>query len=65
MPVYGPTMPSLAEGDMRRREFIGFLGAATLPQAAHAQPARMPVIGFLNAASGTHSRMLCVRSVLA
>jgi len=51
MPVYGPTMPSLAEGDMRRREFIGFLGAATLPQAAHAQPARMPVIGFLNAAS--------------
>lgn len=36
---------------MRRREFLGILGAAAWPTAAPAQPQRIPVIGFVGFAT--------------
>jgi ABC-type uncharacterized transport system substrate-binding protein len=38
--------------EMKRREFIGFVGsAATWPLAAYAQPAKLPIIGLLGAST--------------
>jgi putative tryptophan/tyrosine transport system substrate-binding protein len=43
---------------MRRREFLGFLGAgiAASPLVAHAQHQSMPLIGFLSSRSAEDSR---------
>src|SRR3954468_15526869 len=36
---------------MRRRDFVGLIGAAALPLPAIGQSGSMPVVGFLNAPS--------------